>query len=290
MSEPQLAGRSALVTGASRGLGLATAIAFARAGADLVLTGRDRSALDAAATQVSSARLSAAQVVSWQAADIADEAMDGVVESWLARPASVRVLVNNAAVQGPIGEVGRVDWKAWREAIEIDLLAPIRLCHLVTPHMRAKGAGKIITVSGGGATGPRARFSAYATAKCGLVRFSETLAAELAGTGVDVNTVAPGAMNTRMLDEVLAAGELAGAEYEKARAQQQGGGTAPGRGAELMVYLASAASDGITGRLLSAVWDPWETLAAHRAALDASDVYTLRRIGPKDRGMTWGDE
>lgn len=290
MSGPQLAGRSALVTGASRGLGLATAIAFARAGADLVLTGRDRAALDAAAKQVSSARLSAAQVVSWQASDIADEAMDGVVESWLARPASVHVLVNNAAVQGPIGEVGRVDWKAWREAIEVDLLAPIRLCHLVAPHMRARGAGKIVSVSGGGATGPRARFSAYATAKCGLVRFSETLAAELAGTGVDVNTVAPGAMNTRMLDAVLAAGESAGAEYEKARAQQQRGGTAPERGAELMVYLASAASDGITGRLLSALWDPWETLAAHRAALQGSDVYTLRRIGPKDRGMTWGDE
>jgi 3-oxoacyl-[acyl-carrier protein] reductase len=67
------------------------------------------------------------------------------------------------------------------------------------------------------------------------------------------------------------------------------GGTPLERGASLAVYLGSAASDGITGRLLSAVWDPWEDLAGRRDDLDGSDVYTLRRIVPKDRGFTWGD-
>jgi 3-oxoacyl-[acyl-carrier protein] reductase len=70
---------------------------------------------------------------------------------------------------------------------------------------------------------------------------------------------------------------------------KRAGGTPLERGAALAVYLASGASDGITGRLLSAVWDPWETLEARRDDLDASDVYTLRRVVPKDRGYTWGD-
>jgi NAD(P)-dependent dehydrogenase (short-subunit alcohol dehydrogenase family) len=286
----RLTDRSALITGASRGLGLATAMAFAREGADLWLVGRDGAALVEAAARVAAARSSPRQTISQHAVDVSDSAaMDAVVHDWLAARASVHVLVNNAAVQGPIGEVGATDWHAWRAALEIDLIAPIRLCHLVAPHMRAAGGGKIISVSGGGATAARPRFSAYATAKCGLVRFSETLAAELAGTGVDVNMVAPGAMNTRMLDTVLAAGEAAGAEHAKAVSQQQTGGVAPGRGAELIVFLASAESDGITGRLISAVWDPWSDLPSRRADLDRSDVYTLRRIVPKDRGMTWGD-
>ena len=67
------------------------------------------------------------------------------------------------------------------------------------------------------------------------------------------------------------------------------GGTPLTIGAALAVYLGSAASDGITGRLISAAWDPWETLADRRSDLDNSDVYTLRRIVPQDRGFNWGD-
>lgn len=290
MTAPRLTDRSALITGGSCGLGLATAVAFAREGADVCLVGRDGAALDEAAGRVAAVRLSSAQRISHHAVDIShSEAMDAVVHDWLNTTASVHILINNAAVQGPIGEVGATAWRAWREALEIDLIAPIRLCHLVVPHMRDAGRGKIISVSGGGAAAARPRFSAYATAKCGLVRFSETLAAELAGTGVDVNTVAPGAMNTRMLDAVLAAGEAAGVEHAKALSQQQTGGAAPERGAELIVFLASAESDGITGRLISAVWDPWSDLPLRRDDLNRSDVYTLRRIVPRDRGMTWGD-
>jgi NAD(P)-dependent dehydrogenase (short-subunit alcohol dehydrogenase family) len=290
MSASRLTQRSALITGASRGLGLATALAFAREGADVVLVGRDEDTLEAARARVTAARLSPAQLVSAAAVDVTDDgAIGAVVDQWLQRPAVVRVLVNNAAVQGPIGEFGRIDWLQWQHALAVDLLAPVRLCHLVVPHMEASGAGKIINVSGGGATAPRARFSAYATAKCGLVRFTETLAAELSHVGIDVNAVAPGAMNTRMLDEVLAAGEAAGADFERAQAQRQRGGTAPEQAAALMVFLASADSDGITGRLISAVWDPWSDFPARREDLMRSDVYTLRRIVPKDRGMTWGE-
>ncbi len=93
-----------------------------------------------------------------------------------------------------------------------------------------------------------------------------------------------------MLDEILAAGpeKVGAAFYERAQSQQRSGGTPPEKGAELAAWLASAASDGISGKLISAVWDPWADLQAHRADLD-SDVYTLRRIVPADRGHSWGD-
>ena len=150
-------------------------------------------------------------------------------------------------------------------------------------------AGSIINLSGGGAASPRPNFSAYAAAKAALVRFSETLALELAPFDVRVNAVAPGAMNTAMHRAVLDAGaELAGRrEHLLAVEQQRTGGAPPQRTADLCVFLASSAAEGISGRLISAVWDPWQTMGQRREELAASDVYTLRRIVPEDRGMAW---
>jgi hypothetical protein len=97
-------------------------------------------------------------------------------------------------------------------------------------------------------------------------------------------------MNTRMLDEVLEAGpEKASREYGGAVARAREGGVPPGAAAALIAWLASDDSQPITGRLLSAVWDPWEQLTARADMLDGSDIYTLRRIVPRDRGKEWGD-
>ena len=149
--------------------------------------------------------------------------------------------------------------------------------------------GHIIIISGGGATKPLPYLSAYAASKAAIVRFGETLAEELKERGIDVNLVAPGALNTRLLDEVLQAGpeRVGQAFYDASLRQKQSGGTPLTRGADLCAYLASAASDGITGKLLSAVWDPWERLEQWRDELDGTDIYTLRRITPEDRGKKW---
>ena len=119
----------------------------------------------------------------------------------------------------------------------------------------------------------------------------ETLAEELKNFHVDVNAIAPGALATRLVDEVLAAGpgKVGAAFYEKNKQWKKTGATPLELGARLAVYLASRESDGISGKLISAQWDPWEKLHEFKADLN-SDIYTLRRIVPKDRGKTWGDK
>ena len=152
--------------------------------------------------------------------------------------------------------------------------------------MRQQRYGKIIALSGGGATAPLPRISAYAASKAAVVRFIETLALEVADDGIDMNSIAPGALNTRLLDQVLDAGpDVVGTDYfARMVREKERGGTPLETGAELVRFLASAASDGITGRLISAVWDDWRHMLDLRDRLATSDVYTLRRIVPEDRG------
>jgi 3-oxoacyl-[acyl-carrier protein] reductase len=159
------------------------------------------------------------------------------------------------------------------------------------PHFKAQRYGKLIQISGGGATNPLPRISAYAASKAAIVRYAETLALEVNDKGIDVNCIAPGALNTRMLDEVLQVGpdKVGQAFYERAVKQKEDGGTSLTKGAELALFLASGASDGITGKLISAVWDNWEEWPQYLDQLAQSDVYTLRRITGKDRGFKWGD-
>jgi NAD(P)-dependent dehydrogenase (short-subunit alcohol dehydrogenase family) len=122
-----------------------------------------------------------------------------------------------------------------------------------------------------------------------VVRLTENLAKEEEANGIFVNAVAPGAVNTRMLEAILTAGaaQVGQAAYGDAQKQKQSGGAPAKRAADLCVKLLSAETDGLTGRLISAVWDPWETLASHKDELKRSDVYTLRRIVPADRGRNW---
>jgi NAD(P)-dependent dehydrogenase (short-subunit alcohol dehydrogenase family) len=290
MSRP-LEGRTALITGASQGLGLAIGRAYVEAGASVFLCGRDEGRLTQARDDMASLARRGQQVLA-QPADVSRPAdVQRLVAAALAAFPRLHILVNNAGVYGPMGSIDDVDWDAWVEAIEINLFAPVLMCRAVLPHFKAHRAGKIIQLSGGGATNPLPRISAYAASKAAVVRFSETLAEEVREDGIDVNAIAPGALNTRLLDEVLEAGpDRTGTKfYEQSLRQKEQGGAPLERGAALAVFLGSAASDGITGKLLSAIWDPWEDLPEHRQDLAGTDVYTLRRIVPSDRGLAWGE-
>lgn len=286
-----LASRAAIITGASEGLGLSIARAYVAAGADVLLCARNVERLALVHDELTSLAGPAQQIVV-QGADVSKVAdVERLVDAALERFSQVHILVNNAGVYGPKGPIEEIDWTEWVAAIEINLLGSVLMCRALMPHFKAHRYGKIIQLSGGGATNPLPRISAYATSKAAVVRFAETLAEEARESGIDVNSIAPGALNTRLLDEVLAAGpeKVGSSFFERSLKQKAQGGTPLEKGAELAVFLASSASDGMTGKLISAVWDPWETLPEHAEDLRQGDVYTLRRVVPKDRGLTWGD-
>jgi len=282
-----LTGRSAIVTGASQGLGRVIASRFVEAGASVLLTARNRAVLEEARAEVAGHVLREGQVVEALVADVSDPAgCAAAVERALSALPGLTALVNNAGVYGPMGLIEDVDWEAWVEAVRINLFGTVLMSRAVIPHFRKQGYGKIVNLSGGGATAPLPRISAYAASKAAVVRLTETFAEELKDAHVDVNAIAPGALNTRLLDEVLAAGpdRVGRTFYERSLKQRDEGGAPLEKGADLTAFLVSAASDGITGRLLSAVWDDWASLSDRRDALEGSDVYTLRRIVPEDRG------
>jgi len=284
-----LAGKNAIITGASRGLGAHIARAMWHSGANLLLVARSEEALLELQIELAAKAQNGQQahvvVADLETLDAVPAIMNQTRQVW----DKVDVLVNNAAILGPIGKVWENDWAAWQKTIRVNLLTPVELCRACASWMITRRQGKIINLSGGGATGPRPNFSAYATAKVGLVRFSEILAHEIGAMNVQVNCVAPGPMNTEMLQAVLRAGpEKAGAtEYAQALKWVEGGGASPERAADLCVFLASPDSDHITGKLISAVWDSWESLLEHCDELADSDIYTLRRIVPRDRGLDW---
>jgi NAD(P)-dependent dehydrogenase (short-subunit alcohol dehydrogenase family) len=280
--------KSVMVTGASLGLGHVIARRFAEEGAKLCICARSSDEITRAAAEIGQA--TGTEVLS-AAVDIAREAdvrrLAALVEQQFG---TLDILVCNAGVYGPKGTIEDVDWDQWTHSVTINLIGTVLCCRAFLPLLRQSQRGKILLLSGGGATKPLPFLSAYAASKAAVVRFGETLAEELRGSRIDVNSIAPGALNTRLLDEIIEAGpgKVGRRFYDASLRQKESGGTPLERGADLCVYLASPAADGITGKLLSAVWDPWPQLDEHRSELEDSDVYTLRRIVPRDRGLDWG--
>lgn len=287
----KLKNKFALITGGTRGLGKVITQFFLREGASVLFCGRDAEKVSQVEEELSR-NLGNDQKLIGRAVNLADkEQIDHWIDKALQQFPHLDILVNNAGTQGPIAIFEDSDWGDWTDTIQVNLLTPIYLCKILLPHFKKRGRGKIINLAGGGASTPRPRLTAYAVSKCGLVRFTETLAEETRDMAIDVNALAPGALNTRMLDEILEAGsETVGeTEYARAKEQQTQGGVPLQAGAELAVFLASDASDGITGKLISAVWDPWRNFPKHLDELNRSDIYTLRRILPEERGMDWGN-
>jgi NAD(P)-dependent dehydrogenase (short-subunit alcohol dehydrogenase family) len=285
-----LSGRTAIITGASRGLGLEIARHFVAAGADVALCARDGPALQEEAQKLASQFSD--RRVAWRSVDVQSESDTRLFVEWaIGELGHVDALVNNAGIYGPLGDFETTPWDKWVEAINVNLMGSALMARAVLKHMKSRRRGAIVQISGGGATNPLPGISAYAASKAGIVRFAESLALEVKPYGITVNAIAPGALNTRLLDEVLDAGpEKVGQKfYEQSLEQRRKGGVPLSKGAELAVFLASGAAQGITGRLISALWDRWDAWPDHLIELESSDLYTLRRITGRDRGQSWGD-
>jgi len=280
----------AIITGANQGLGLEIAKKFAIEGANLMLCARDENLLNSASKEIKEI-ITNKQIVLSKVVDISKEKeVSDLVEVTLKELGGCHILVNNAGIYGPKGNLEDVDWADWQMAMEINVYGSVLMCRKLIPHFKKQRNGKVIQLSGGGATNPLPKISSYAVTKAAIVRFAETLAEEVREFGIDVNALAPGALNTRMLEEVLMAGpNIVGKNfYERSLKQKESGGSSIIRATDLALFLASSRSDGITGKLISAVWDNWEEWPKYINELNKTDVFTLRRITGHDRGIDWG--
>jgi 3-oxoacyl-[acyl-carrier protein] reductase len=280
-----LRGKSVLVTGGSMGLGLEAARVCLSYGADVLLCARGVAALQQAGAELSAAHPQ--RRIATQAGDIGNEAdVERIFEAMRSQLGACDALIHAAAVLGPIGTIGEVDASAWLDALRINLFGTFLVARAAARSMQA--GGRIVLFSGGGAASAFPNYTAYACSKAAVVRFTETIAQEL-GPGIEVNAVAPGFVATRMHQETLAAGARAGEEFfEKTRAMiDADGGVSPTVAAEACAFLISDAAKGITGKLVAAVHDKYREWPLHLAELRGGDLFTLRRIVPRDRGLDW---
>ena len=272
--------KNVLITGGGRGIGEAFAFAFAKEGANISLCARTLNELKKVQNKLKDFNTK----IIIQEYDVANP-QDG--NNWINKTllefGKIDVLINNAGIYGPIGELVTNKIEDWVHTIEINLIGTFLCMKAILPSVIKQNSGVIINMSGGGALNPFPNFSAYGTSKAAIVRLTETIAEEVKKYNIRINAIAPGAVNTRLLDEALRAGETCGKDFlEKFQQQKKTGGTPPEKAAELALFLASDEAKEITGKVISTVWDDWKSFHHALKNINGTSLYTMRRIDKKN--------
>lgn len=244
MASFDLTGRTALVTGGSRGIGLAIGAALAGAGARVVLAARHADEVEAAATQL---REAGAEVIGVAANVGKPQDIETLVHATEAAFGQVDILVNNAATNVHFGPVLDADDGMWLKMVETNLLSAVRLCRHVVPGMRTRRWGKIVNVASVAGIQPGIGQGVYGALKAALIQLTKSLAQELGPDNIQVNAVAPGLVKTRFAS-VLHETPVIRAAIE--RATPLGRIAEPDEIASAVLYLASPAASFTTGTVL----------------------------------------
>jgi NAD(P)-dependent dehydrogenase (short-subunit alcohol dehydrogenase family) len=259
-----LQGRIAIITGGGRGIGRAVAEALATAGAGVVIGARGEDELAATAAAIACAGGSAVTV----AGDVGDLATGPrLLAAALEAFGVPDVLINAAAISGPIGETETLDFAAWNETLRINLTGTFLTCRAVLPEMKRRRGGKILNIASGLAVRAQPGLAAYSASKAAVVQFSRVLAEEVRDHGITVNAVHPGIVRTKIIDELISLeGDGARRRIAQRMRELEAAGTMlePAVAARLFVWLMVACT--WTGEFVR-IDDP--KVQAEMAAFDA---------------------
>ncbi|MEW6702087.1 MAG: SDR family oxidoreductase [Bacteroidota bacterium] len=277
----KLQSKTIIITGGSLGIGLEIAKKCAEEGARIIIAARNENDLMNAVEELK--KISQNDHV-YYVIDVSDLKSVKDFANWCEKERlEINGLVNCAGIYGPIGKTTEIDLEEFRRAVSINFFGTVYMCSTFAPLIKPKTKKKIVNYSGGGAASPFANYSAYATSKIAIVRFTENFAIELQEENFDVNCVAPGFVATRLHNETLEAGEsrVGNSFFENTKQQLEKGGVSPVIAANLTVFLLSEESDGITGKFISAPWDQWSNKEFQDLLKSEKDFATLRRIDNK---------
>jgi NAD(P)-dependent dehydrogenase (short-subunit alcohol dehydrogenase family) len=242
----KLQGKVAIITGAGRGLGRSIALLFASEGAKVAITARSAEEVTHVAEELKSLRGEALAIPM-------DVSKEDQVKEMVARTldayGTIDILVNNAGVRGPVGPIQEISLADWERTLKVNLTAAFLVAKAVIPVMMAKKSGKIVNVAT--TITPRPNLTPYMVAKAGLIHFTKQLSRELKAYNIQANALHPGVMDTRMQEEIRAAGTEAIGTDMFERLKEEGILESPSEPAKLVLFLASRAADGITGEYLS---------------------------------------
>jgi 3-oxoacyl-[acyl-carrier protein] reductase len=270
-------GKNVIVTGGSKGLGYEICKHFLQQGANVSLCARNPIDLFKADNSLMQFKTET-QILHSMSVDVSDyqSIKEYIFEAEKAL-GEIDILVSNAGVIGSKGLIEDVDIEEWTQSVAINLFSNLYLFKTLIPKMKENNNGRIVVISGGGATKPLINMSAYGASKAGLVRLAETVAKECEGFNIKINCLAPGALNTSILDEMLENKDNINEDfYDKCLKQKEQGGDSIEHAAEVCLRLCKEDVK-ITGKLISAVWDDLESIICEE--ID-SDAYTIRRLVP----------
>lgn len=275
----------AIITGGSRGIGKAIAERFAQEGCNLMLASRTKSELKK--TVESIIKQSSIHVSSYQTDIGNEEEVVAMVQQTITEFGRIDVLVNNAAIIGPMGEISKINGQEFFDTLKNNIGGTVFCTKAVIPYMKAQKQGNIINLSGGGGLYPLPYYDAYSASKAAIVRLTENFALELEEFNINVTAISPGAVSTKMFDEQLKADKTSIGEKNWRALQDRlaSGGNSIDKAPELALFIACQNRRELNGRVISAVWDDWEKISKQKEKIIDTDIFQMRRIVPKDRDI-----